>query len=208
MLDRPDFIERLSSGDPVPGGGSVAALQVAMAAALLAMVSNLTLGRKKYADVQERVQKILAESLSLRDRAVQLVDDDVAAYTEVSTALSLPRGDDSERERRRVALQEALKGAALPPLDTMRVAASVLRLATELVNIGNRSAISDVGSAALAARAGYHAARLNVEINLSTVTDREWKSAMLLEVGEIPEPESFEQRVVAATEVVIRGESH
>lgn len=201
-----DFLDRLSSADPVPGGGSVAALQTAMGAALLVMVSGLTIGKKRYQSVQERVEMLSRQAVTARDRAVELAEDDAKAYGEVADVLSLPRNTDAEREYRRGRMQRALKGAVEPPLATMGVAANVLEIARELVAIGNSSAVSDVGSAALAARAGYWAARLNVDINLAAIVDAEWIARIRERLSTIPEPDDAEREIMAATQAVIRGE--
>jgi methenyltetrahydrofolate cyclohydrolase len=174
MTDLADFLEELSSAQPVPGGGSVAALECALGASLLVMVSNLTLGRKKYADVETRVLEIRGEAERLRERATQLSDEDVLAYGRVAGVLAMPRETDAQKVERRESMQAALKGAVEPPLATMATAGGVLDLAADLMRIGNRSAISDVGTAAGAARAGFDAALLNVEINLASISDAQW----------------------------------
>jgi formiminotetrahydrofolate cyclodeaminase len=174
LTDIEDFMQQLSSANPVPGGGSVAALECAMGAALLAMVANLTLGRKKYAEVEERVARIRDEALALRERASRLVDEDVEAYGNVSRVLEMPRDTDAQKALRQEHMQEALKGAVEPPLQTMNTASRVLDLAAELMMIGNRSAISDVGTAAGAVRSAFDAALLNVEINLASIQDEAW----------------------------------
>lgn len=188
MTGIPEFLDELASGRPVPGGGSVAALEVAMAAALLAMVANLTIGRRKYADVQSRAEAVLQRALVLRDRARTLVDEDSAAYGRVAEAMALPRASDEDKAARQQNLQSALKGAALPPLETMSVAHEVMRLADDLQQFGNRSAASDVGSAALSAFAGSRAAQLNVEINLAGIRDDDWVASIRgrMEAVEIP----------------------
>jgi formiminotetrahydrofolate cyclodeaminase len=205
IVDADDFLARLSSPDPVPGGGSVAALQVAMGAALLVMVANLTLGRKRFAAVEDQVASIRGRAERLRDRAAELVDEDIQAYGRVAAAMTLSRDDEDQKASRRTAIQDALKEAASPPLATMRAAAEVLDLARALVSIGNPSAVSDVGTAAVAARAGYEAARLNVEINVAGVTDQEWCAARRTDLAAMPDVESIASDVVAASETVIRG---
>jgi formiminotetrahydrofolate cyclodeaminase len=200
-----EFLSDLASAEPIPGGGSVAALQTAMAAALLSMVSDLTLGRKKYADVQEEVAAIKTRSEALREQASRLVDEDIEAYGAVAHAMTLPRETEEEKAHRRAVMQDALKGAAVPPLGTMRVASEVLTLARELVKIGNRSAISDVGTAALGARAGYHAARLNVDANVASVRDPEWVAQVERDVAALPSPDDLEREVVAVVEEATSG---
>lgn len=171
------FLDDLASEQPVPGGGSVAAFEVAMGAALLAMVARLTLKSKRYSAVWDRAQAVLDRADALRRRAWQLTQEDTDAYRRVAEVLALPRQTDAEKAERRRRLQDALKGAAVPPLETMTAARDVLSLAGELVEFGNRSAVSDVGSAVLSAVAGFHAARLNVEINLAGVRDEDWAEA-------------------------------
>jgi formiminotetrahydrofolate cyclodeaminase len=176
-----------------------------MGGALLVMVANLTAGRKRFAAVEDSVLGVRTRAEALRDRALQLVDDDIAAYQRVADAMSLPRGDDDERARRRAAMQEALKGAAGPPLETMRAAAEVLQLAASMVRIGNPSAVSDVGTAAASARAGFEAARLNVEINLAAIDDDIWRKETREILETLTGVEQLERDVLAATEDVIRG---
>ncbi|MGI8826964.1 MAG: cyclodeaminase/cyclohydrolase family protein [Chloroflexota bacterium] len=206
MPDIERFLESLSSGEPIPGGGSVAALQTAMAASLLCMVANLTVGRKRYANVEEQVKGIREESSCLRDRAHTLIQEDSDAYGQVSQALGLPKQSDEEKAARQEAVQLALKGAVDPPLTTMRVAVEVLRLAGELAPIGNTSAASDVGTAALCARSGYASAALNVEINLQTIRDQEWVNAHRLQVRDLADAEALEQEVMERVKAIITGE--
>ena len=111
-MDVDGFLADLASSAPVPGGGSVAALQVAMGAALVEMVCNLTIGRKKYQSVEAEATQIRTRALAVRERARQLVDEDAAAYGAVSEAMRLPRGTEQETAARTAAVQDSLKGAA------------------------------------------------------------------------------------------------
>lgn len=199
------FLDDLSSDQPVPGGGSVAAFEVTMAAALIAMVSNLTLGRKKYATVQDRAQAVLERATALRQRAWQLVEEDSAAYGRVAEVMALPRQTEAEKAERGRRMQEALKGAALPPLETMSIARDVLALAEELVQFGNRSAVSDVGSAALAAVAGSRAARLNVDINMAGIRDKAWVVATRARMASLEAPISTLDTVMDRVQAIIGG---
>jgi formiminotetrahydrofolate cyclodeaminase len=157
-----------------------------MGAALLAMVGNLTVGRKKYADVEEHAAAIRDEALALCSRASALADEDVEAYGRVAQVLALPKDTEEQKAARRDRMQDALKGAVEPPLETMALASRVLDLAVELMTIGNRSAISDVGTAAGAARSAFDAARLNVEINLASIRDDAWVRSMRARMDEFP----------------------
>lgn len=166
-----EFLDGLASGDPVPGGGSAAALQLAMAAALISMVARLTLGRKRFAEQAEHVRSILERSEAIRVAAQQLQRADETAYAAVAAAQKLPRIDEHAAAARRAAIQHALKEAIVPPRDIMHLAAQVVALAQELLPIGNPAASSDVGVAAAAAAAAYTAGHLNVEINLAYIDD-------------------------------------
>jgi formiminotetrahydrofolate cyclodeaminase len=199
------FFDELSSAAPVPGGGSVAALSTALGAALLVMVCNLTLGRKRYEPVRPQIQALYDRAAELRDRARRLANEDERAYSRVSAVMTLPRETEEQKAERRDRLQEALKAAAVPPIDTMRVASAVIDSSLELVSIGNRSAVSDVGSAALMAVAGYRAAQLNVEINLASVTDEAWILETRRVLGGIPAPGERNERVQAEVLNIIRG---
>ena len=199
------FLEELSSAAPVPGGGSVAALEVAMAAALLAMVANLTVGRKRYAHVQSQVMDARERATTLCHSAAALVHEDTQAYGRVADALALPRATDEERAERQRQVQEALKGAVGPPLRTMQVAVEVARLAGELVDTGNASAVSDVGTAVLAARASFAAGRLNVAINLSAIRDAEWTAGVRETLESFPDLDTLETVVMGRVESIIAG---
>jgi len=163
------WLDELAGGAPVPGGGSAAALAGALAAALVAMVARLTIGRKAYAGagVQQRVAEILAEAEALRAQLRRLVDDDAAAYAKVSAAYRLPK-DDPRRTR---AADEALVGAAQTPLAMARGAARLLALVREIGTIGNRNAHSDALVAAALARAALDGATENVRVNVQSLSE-------------------------------------
>ena len=163
------WLDELAGGAPVPGGGSAAALAGALAAALVALVARLTIGRKAYAGagVQQRVAEILAEAEALRAQLRRLVDDDAAAYAKVSAAYRLPK-DDPRRTR---AADEALVGAAQTPLAMARGAARLLALAREIGTIGNRNAHSDALVAAALARAALDGATENVRVNVQSLSE-------------------------------------
>ena len=161
------WIEELAGGAPVPGGGSAAALAGALAAALVAMVARLTIGRQAYAGAEGRVAEILAEADALRAQLRRLVDDDAAAYAKVSAAYRLPK-DDPLRKR---AADEALVGAAQTPLAMARGAVRLLALAREIGTIGNRNARSDANVGEALARAALAGAVENVRVNVRSLSE-------------------------------------
>lgn len=165
------FLDALASGAPTPGGGGAAAVSGAMGAALVSMVCNLTIGRKRYADVEAEMREVLDRAESLRAELQQLAEDDVAAFNRLSAAYKLPRVTESDTAIRKDAIQSSLKRATEVPLRTARAAAAVLPLCPPVAERGNRAAVSDVGVAALLAHAAVRSALLNVEINLRTLED-------------------------------------
>jgi len=164
------FLGELASDSPTPGGGSVAALCGALGAALASMVCNLTVGKKKYADVEDQMNDILEESEALRLELTQFIEEDAMAFDQVMEAMKLPKETDEEKASRRARIQEALVDAASVPIAVMGRCVAVIHLARLVAESGNTNAVSDAGVAALVGRAGAHAARLNVLINLGGIS--------------------------------------
>ena len=179
------FLDDLSSSTPAPGGGAVAALAGALGSALTSMVCNLTRGKKKYADVQEDLTKILAASERLRATFTQLVDRDTAAFNKVVEAYGLPKDTDDQKALRSVAIEEGTKEATLVPLEVMKHCIDALALAEEVASKGNVSSISDAGVSALMLHAACEAAALNVKINLNSLADSDFVGWKLDEVGSL-----------------------
>ncbi len=172
-LDKPlkDYLDRLAAGTPSPGGGSAAALAGALAAALTCMVANFTVGREKFRTVEGRVREILTRAEEIRQDLTRLVEKDTEVYDEVSAAYRLPRQTDEEKERRREAIDRALRNATQVPLEVARYSREILLLNQELAEIGNPNLISDVGVAGILARDSFQTAVLNIEINLAHILD-------------------------------------
>ena len=168
------FLEDLASSKPAPGGGSAAALCGAVGAALVSMVANLTVGKKKYADVEDQVQDILARADALRHRFIQLVQEDIEVYTAVSAAFKMPRHTQEQKAAREGAIQAALKKAVAPPMGIVEACVETLKLCMPIAEIGNVNAVSDAGVAALAAEAGMRSGALNVLINLGAIQDQDF----------------------------------
>ena len=173
MTDLSGFLGELASDSPTPGGGSVAALCGALGAALNSMVANLTIGKKKYVDVEEDMKKALAGAETLRLELTQMIDEDAVAFDKVMVALKMPKETDAEKASRKTALQQSLVDAATVPLAVMEMCVGVIRMAKPVAEHGNVNAVSDAGVAALVARAGVHAAGLNVRINLGGIRAEE-----------------------------------
>lgn len=161
----------VASDSPAPGGGSVSALAGAIGAALTAMVSGLTVGRKKYADVQELVTAAQAQSRALCERFLDVMDRDAEAFLAVSAAYALPKQTEEERSARSAAIQTGLRGCTQTPMEMMRLCAEGLELLTALTGKTNASAASDLGVAALSLKTAMQGAWLNVLINLGSIRD-------------------------------------
>ena len=168
-----DYARKLASADPTPGGGSAAAAVGAYAAGLVSMVAALTANSPKFADVAARARELGAAASSIVKGCIECVDDDVAAFDQVSAAYRLPKSTDAEKSARSSAIQRALAGAAEPPLRVVELAHRACALAAELVDFGNPNAVSDIGCAAAFAQAAAKGAALNVEINVKSLKDRD-----------------------------------
>jgi formiminotetrahydrofolate cyclodeaminase len=163
------FLDQLAARVPAPGGGTTAALHAAQAAALLAMVARYSNGARYDAELMNR---IIAESDSLRQDALALAEADAAAFGAVAQAYRLPRETEAERQDRSASISSALAGAARPPADVIRTALLLTSLAEELLPAGNRNMITDLAAAAVAVRAAVDTARLFIEIDLKGITDQ------------------------------------
>jgi methenyltetrahydrofolate cyclohydrolase len=164
------FLAQLAARVPAPGGGATAALHAAQAAALVAMVARYS-DSAKYAEHAEEIATVTTTADQLREKALGLAEEDAAAFTAVTRAYGLPKGTAEEVAARSAAISQALVTAAQVPAVVVAVAEQVLRLAEQLLPIGNRNVISDVAAAAEAARAAATTARVNVEINLGGIKD-------------------------------------
>ncbi len=170
-----EYLDKLASADPEPGGGSVAALVAALGAGLVTMVTALTLGKEKFATVEADVAKIKEEAEALRADLTGFITGDAEAYSQVAAAMKLPRDTDAQKKERARVLQAALKGAAEVPLKVAEAAVAVARLSLPAAEKGNPNAVSDAGVAALLADAAAQSAALNVKINLAWIEDDEFK---------------------------------
>lgn len=170
MIDT-TFIDELASSSPVPGGGGASAYVGALATAAAAMVGNLTVGKKTYADVEEEVQSSLARLDALRVRLVELVEEDARAFEPLSATYRMPKGTPEEAASRNEAMQTALVGACEVPLEIMRKVAKTVDEIDYLAYHGSKLARSDAGVAAVFARAAIDGASLNVFINVASMQD-------------------------------------
>lgn len=171
-----EFIEELASKSPAPGGGSASALAGALAAALTSMVANLTIGKKKYAAVEEEMKALRTAAGELMSELLELMDRDTAAFNEVMAAYKLPKDTAEEKQRRSAAIAAATKKATEVPLELARRCVRLLELAQIAADQGNRNAVSDAGVAAAMAQAAFKGAVYNVRVNMPGLADNEYRA--------------------------------
>jgi formiminotetrahydrofolate cyclodeaminase len=177
-----EFIDQLASANPTPGGGSASALAGAMAAGMVEMACNLTVGREKFHDVEEDLKVVLARANELRRLMLTAVDEDTESYNAVSHAYKLPRVTDEEKAQRTAAIQSALQHATEVPLKVAKAAMETYDLGRIAVEKSNPNVASDARVALLLASAARDGAIANVEINLSSITDGDFIARMQSEL--------------------------
>lgn len=180
-LSLTDFTEKLSSKDAVPGGGGASALVGALGAALASMVGNLTVGKPKYAAVEEDVKALMLRAKTAEGKLLALVEEDAKAFEPLSKAYGIPKTDPSRDE----VMENALAVASAPPMEMMRVCAEVINILAELIDKGSVLAVSDVGVGAALAAAAMKGASLNVFINTGLMKNRETAEKLNAEADEL-----------------------
>ena len=190
-----EFLEVLSSAEPVPGGGGASAAVGAFASALGMMVANLTVGKKKYADVEEEIQSVRSQLKVLQDKLIDLTDKDAEAFAPLSAAYGLPKDTEEQKAAKARIMEGALYDASVVPIEIMETVLEVMRLLKILGEKGSRIAVSDVGVGVLFAQAALEGASLNVfmkdrgraeKLNQKTESmiaeGREWKEIIYRDV--------------------------
>jgi formiminotetrahydrofolate cyclodeaminase len=180
-----DYLDKAAAGTAVPGGGSVAALNAALAAGLTEMVANLTIGKKGYEEVQADMKALAEKASQLRKKLTAAIDQDADAYTAVMAAYRLPKSTDAETAARNQKVQDAIKHAALVPLEVAKDALKIIELAGQAIRMGNKNAASDGAVAAMNARTGALAAIYNVKINLGSIDDDSFVDKLAQQVSEL-----------------------
>ncbi|MBO0448816.1 cyclodeaminase/cyclohydrolase family protein [Enterococcus sp. MJM12] len=166
-----EFVNVLGSDAPAPGGGSASALAAAQGISLTKMVAELTIGKKKYADFETEMKNLQQKAADLQAELLVAIDEDTAAFNQVSAVFEMPKSSEEEKKERRRALQKALQGAAVTPFNLMEKIVTALELTQGAIGKSNSNAASDLGVAALNLKAALQGAWLNVLINLSSIED-------------------------------------
>ena len=175
------FTDVLASKESVPGGGGASALVGAVGAALASMVGNLTVGKKKYAAVEEDVKAVMAQAETLRQRLQQLMDEDAAAFEPLAKAYGIPK-DDPDRD---AVMEQALHTACEPPMEMMRAISKVIELHDELAEKCSVIVRSDVGVGVVCCKAALQGASVNVFINTKSMKDRAHAEALEAEADQL-----------------------
>ena len=168
-----DFLEQLSSSAPIPGGGGASAAVGAFASALGLMVTNLTVGKKKYADVEEEILEIREKLEQKKQDLVRMVDEDAEAFEPLAKAYRMPKETEEEQAEKEKVMEAALKNAAEAPLCIMKTIVDTMEMIRVLEEKGSRLAVSDAGVAILFAQAALEGASLNIFINTKMMKDQE-----------------------------------
>jgi len=169
------FVEETASSSPAPGGGSVSALMASLSSSLGQMVIRLTSGKKSFLELDESIKDKINNALNLLEgwqkELLSLIDEDTDAFNDYMEALKLPKDTEEDKKKRKKAMSDALIVAMEVPLKTAKTSLSILEVLPLIAQYGNKNAASDIGVAALAARAGLEGAILNVKINLGGIDD-------------------------------------
>ncbi len=176
-----EILDVIASSSPAPGGGSVAAMGAAASCALIMMYCRLTIGKERYKESEGLMQKSLESACSTKTILIDLMDDDAKAFNSLMSAYRIPK-DDADRATK---IEEAVKYAIEIPLKVAEESSRLIDMVCEIIDHGNRNAITDIGVAALFADASLRSAILNIEINLLSVKDQKYKGDVETRVSEL-----------------------
>lgn len=179
------FLSETASKNPVPGGGSIAAISAGLSAALIEMVANLTIGKKGFEEVEVEMKNIAEIAAKHRVKFIEFIDKDSEAFNKVMGAFKLPKETEDEKKSRGVAIQDGLKSAALVPLEIAENAFELMGLAQVVISKGNQNAVTDGAVATMMARTAVLSALYNVKINLGSIKDEAFVSDLSKRVEEL-----------------------
>lgn len=192
------FAMQTASNEPVPGGGSISALAGALAAALTEMVAGLTIGKKKYAEVEEEMKKAVAPMHEICERLLDDIKRDSESFDLYMQALTLPKETEEEKAARTKAMQDGLKAAVAVPLSVAKRAYEVMPYAEVMVTKGNKTAVTDALVATMMARTAVLGALFNVKINLESIRDEAFVEETAKEVAVIEKNAlAYEKKILA-----------
>jgi len=200
----PSFIERLAAGTPTPGGGSASAHTGAEAAALVAMVARLTIGKKKYAEAEAQMWAVIEQADALRTELIACVEEDAAAFEALMAVMKLPKDDGIQPATRAEAIEKATVGAIRVPLKVARLSLETMKIALLVCRKGNTNAISDGATGATLARAALTGTGYNIRINCKELQDQGLSDEFISEFQELEKQADEIQKVITQT-LIERG---
>ncbi|MCT4597155.1 MAG: cyclodeaminase/cyclohydrolase family protein [Vallitalea sp.] len=180
-----EFLDETASKNPVPGGGSIAAQSGATSAALIEMVANLTIGKKKYEVVNEEMQEIIKKASKYRQELLKYIDLDSQAFNKVMKAYKMSKDTQEEKSLRKTAIEDSLKYAASIPLEVANISYSLMSLSEKVIKNGNENAVTDGAVSVMMARTSVLSALYNVKINLQSISDNNFINKLTIEVEDI-----------------------
>ena len=192
------FLNKLASKASTPGGGSAAAIMGAMGAALVSMVCNLTIGKEKYAGVEDEMKEVLSRAEGLREQMTDMIRQDVAVFDQVMGAYGMPKDTEEQKIASAEAIQKALQAATDVPIACARTCVEVIRLSRTAAEKGNLNVISDAGVAVIAAQAALQSAALNVYINIGNIKDQSFAAGRRTELEGLVQGADSEAEAVYA----------
>lgn len=183
VLSCEEFLEKLASKEPTPGGGGAAAMCGAMSAALSSMVGNLTVGKKGFEANEEHVKRLLLETEHIRSSFFELTEADALVFDAFMACYAMPKNTDEEKKARLDAIHRAAKQAAEVPMQVVRISVSILKIAKEMAELGNPNLITDAGCSAILAKATIDCSEYNVLINVPSTKDPVYNEQILAELA-------------------------
>ena len=199
-----EFLEKLASNAPTPGGGGGAAMAGALAVALTSMVGNLTVGKEKFAQHEAEVQELLTKAEALRIELLNLVNADAEVFDSFMVCYRLPKATEEEKQARNQAIQNAAKEAAGVPFEIAQSCLEVMKLADRIAIIGNHGAITDAAVSAIMARAALRSAVYNVVVNLKLIKDEAYNKEMYAKLEAMQKvAEALEKTTLTTTDEVL-----
>ena len=194
-----NFLAQTASKNPVPGGGSIAAISAGLSAALIQMVANLTIGKKGFEEVETQMIRISELAEVHRVRFIKFIDEDSEAFNKVMGSFKLPKETEDEKKLRSVAIQEGFKYAALVPLEIAKNAFELMDLAKVVISKGNQNAVTDGAVATMMARTAVLSALYNVKINLGSIKDVAFVADVSKQVEELESKVSLAEKSILDT---------
>ena len=194
-----EFAAVTASDAPAPGGGSVSALAGSLGAALAEMVANLTVGKAKYAEVEDEMKELSAKGAEIRKELIAGIQKDTESFTLYMNALGMPKDTDEQKAARREAMQNGLKEAAKVPLEVAETAAKIFPIAEAVVKRGNTNAVTDGLVSSMMARTAVIGALFNVKINLGSIKDEAFVAEMAAKV------EALEKLAITSEQAILKS---